>query len=274
MTNRQGIVIASCVMPPFDTGHFEPMNRLPTSHPSPTSAESDAARAEGAASQASSARLVTRRDFPLAMFGPLHYEAGYAYPLIVWLHGWGDDETQLKRVMPLVSMQNFVAVAPRGTRPVPAEDDHRQGYTWPRGKGGTVAAQQRIWSAVAAAKTRFHVNPQRIFVAGFDDGGTLAFRAAMDRPDRFAGVLSLCGSFPRQGAPLAHLADARRVPVFLACGRRSRKYSAEQVCRDLRLFHAAGLDVSLRQYHCGQEIAVQMLGDMNRWIMEQIGAVC
>ena len=30
------------------------------------------------------------------------------------LHGWGDDETQLKRVMPIVSMQNFVAVAPRG----------------------------------------------------------------------------------------------------------------------------------------------------------------
>ena len=74
------------------------------------------------------------------MFGPLHYEAGYAYPLIVWLHGWGDDETQLKRVMPLVSMQNFVAVAPRGTRPVPAEEEGKQGYTWPRGKAGAVAA--------------------------------------------------------------------------------------------------------------------------------------
>jgi phospholipase/carboxylesterase len=246
------------------------MNRLKSST---ASAQEDVARADGSASHSASAKLLTRRESPLAMFGPLHYEAGYAYPLVVWLHGWGDDETQLKRVMPLVSMQNFVAVAPRGTRPVPAEQDDRQGYTWPRGKAGAVAAQQRIWSAVAAAKARFHVNPKRIFVAGFDDGGTLAFRAAMDRPDRFAGVLSLCGPFPRQGAPLAHLADARRVPVFLACGRHSRKYSAEQVCRDLRLFHAAGFDVSLRQYPCGQEIAVAMLGDVNRWIMEQIGGV-
>jgi phospholipase/carboxylesterase len=207
------------------------------------------------------------------MFGPLHYEAGYAYPLVVWLHGWGDDETQLKRVMPLVSMQNFVAVAPRGTRPVPSEQEGRQGYTWPRGKAGAVATQQRIWSAVMAAKARFNVHPGRVFVAGFDDGGTAAFRAAMDRPDRFAGVLSLCGSFPRQGSPLAQLTSARRVPVFLACGRNSRKYSAEQVCRDLRLFHAAGFDVSLRQYPCGQEIALAMLSDVNRWIMEQIGAV-
>jgi len=166
-----------------------------------------------------------------------------------------------------------VAVAPRGTRPVPAAEEGERAFTWPRGRGGAVAAQQRIWAAVNAAASRYHLNPKRIFLAGFDDGGTLAFRTAMDHPDRFAGVLSLCGSFPRQGAPLARLADARRVPVFLACGRGSRKYSARQVCRDLRLFHAAGFDVSLRQYPCGQEIAVDMLADMNRWIMEQIGAV-
>jgi phospholipase/carboxylesterase len=250
------------------------MNRLHASAAcSPGAAPAADVSAKGETYGAASAKLITRRESPLAMFGPLHYEAGYAYPLIVWLHGWGDDETQLRRVMPLVSMQNFVAVAPRGTRQVPSEHDDRHGFTWPRGKTGATAAQQRIWTAVAAAKGRFHVNPQRIFLAGFDDGGTLAFRTAMDHPDRFAGVLSLCGSFPRQGAPLARLADARRLPVFLACGRHSRKYSAQQVCRDLRLFHAAGFDVSLRQYPCGQEIAVAMLADMNRWIMEQIGGV-
>src|SRR5437763_743781 len=151
------------------------MNRLRSSthHSSPASANPAVSRPANAANEAASAKLVTGRESPLTMFGPLHYEAGYAYPLIVWLHGWGDDETQLKRVMPLVSMQNFVAVAPRGPREVPAEEDDRQGYTWPRGKGGAVVAQQRIWSAVAAAKARFHVNPSRIFVAGFDDGGTL-----------------------------------------------------------------------------------------------------
>ena len=50
-------------------------------------------------------------DFPHALFAPLHYASGYAYPLIVWLHGSGSDERQLQRIMPLVSMQNYVAVA-------------------------------------------------------------------------------------------------------------------------------------------------------------------
>ena len=32
-----------------------------------------------------------------ALFAPMHYEPGYAYPLIVWLHGPGGDERQLNR---------------------------------------------------------------------------------------------------------------------------------------------------------------------------------
>ena len=54
------------------------------------------------------------QDTTYALFAPLHYESGYAYPLIVWLHGRGNDERQLLRIMPQVSMRNYVAVAPRG----------------------------------------------------------------------------------------------------------------------------------------------------------------
>ena len=40
----------------------------------------------------------------------------------------------------------------------------------------------------------------------------------------------------------------------------------------LRLFHAAGLSIVLRQYPCGQELTEQMLRDVDRWIIEQITA--
>ena len=101
----------------------------------------------------------------------------------------------------------------------------------------------------------------------------MAFRLAMRRPATFAGAISLAGPFPAGDAPLARLTDARHVPLFLASGRNSRKYSETRVCRDLKLLHAAGLDVSLRLYPCGHELDPRMLADMNRWIMEQIGAV-
>jgi phospholipase/carboxylesterase len=70
--------------------------------------------------------------------------------------------------------------------------------------------------------------------------------------------------------PLCRLDDVRRLRLFIACGRDSLCYPPERCCDDLRLFHSAGMEVSLRQYPCGQELMPLMLADMDRWIMEQI----
>ena len=211
-----------------------------------------------------------------ALFAPLHYETGYAYPLLVWLHGPRGDERQLKRIMPLVSMRNYVGVAPRGPVCEAAESSAR-GYSWRQSAEHIEQAEQRILSAIDAARHRLHINAARIFIAGFDCGGTMAFRMALNHPHQFAGALSLCGSFPTGLCPLRRLNELRSLPLFLAGGTHSECYPTEQVCDELRLFHAAGLSVTVRQYPCGDELTTLMLEDMNRWIMDQVcpaGAAC
>jgi phospholipase/carboxylesterase len=206
--------------------------------------------------------------------------------LLVWLHGPGDDESQLKRIMPLVSMRNYVGVGPRGTvsqtRQIPAdprEDRQRTGgtqrttYSWSQTPTHIQAAEQQVFDSIDLARDRFNIAPERVFLAGFDCGGTMAFRLALSHPQQFAGVLSLGGEFPSGRNPLGRLHDARRLPIFLACGRKSRKYPSLAVCENLRLFHTAGLHVALRDYPCGHEISTTMLSDMNRWMMEQITGV-
>jgi phospholipase/carboxylesterase len=209
-------------------------------------------------------------DFPHARFAPLRYTPGYAYPLIVWLHGRGSDERQLQRIMPLVSMQNYVAVAPRGIQVSEPAGDAPEGYHWLQSEDHIPLAEQRVFDSIELAADKYHVERRRIFLCGFDMGGTMALRVAMNHPDRFAGVISLCGAFPAGGTPFGNLIAARRLGVFLASGRASNDYPAAQVCEDLRLLHTAGLSVTLRQYPCGQELMPQMLADVNRWIMEQI----
>lgn len=209
-------------------------------------------------------------DFAHALFAPLHYTPGYAYPLIVWLHGRGSDERQLQRIMPMVSMQNFLAAAPRGVRLAEESPAEREYCGWPQADRDAEQAEQRIFDCIELTRRKFNVHTQRIFLAGFDGGGTMALRLALSQPNHFAGVLSLCGAFPTGGTPLGNLAAARRLGVFLATGRGSQQYPAAQVCDDLRLLHTAGLSVTLRQYPCGHELLPQMLADINRWIMEQI----
>ena len=56
-----------------------------------------------------------RGALPQCLLVPQHYERNYAYPLLIWLHDTGGDERQLREIMPLVSLRNYVSLAVRGT---------------------------------------------------------------------------------------------------------------------------------------------------------------
>ncbi|MCX7426537.1 MAG: alpha/beta hydrolase-fold protein [Planctomycetia bacterium] len=239
------------------------MNRIEQSTRSPK--QPTIASSQFEITSASFSRVAS--DAPHAIFAPLHYERNYDYPLIVWLHGPGSDERQLRHVMPAVSMRNYVAVAPRG---LAAKDE--PGSPWPQSPEAIHRAEQRIFDSIDATAGKFRFSSERVFLAGFGDGGTMAFRVAMNHPERFAGVLSLCGAFPTGQTPFGRLPEARRLPVFMAVGRDSRRYPPEDACADLRLLHAAGLSITLRQYPSADQISPQMLGDVDRWIIEMITA--
>lgn len=207
-------------------------------------------------------------------FVPLHYEPNYAYPLLVWLHGPDDDPTQLKRVMPHISLRNYVAVAPGGGNLQP--HDGAPGavrLSWPQRAEGLATAIEQVEECVARARQRFHIAERRVFLAGYDSGGSMALRLGFAVPEMFAGVASLGGPFPYGQHSLAHLHRLRRLPVMVAQGRDSRAYPIRGLCDELRLYHAAGMSLTVRQYPCGQELTTQMLSDLNRWLMELVTGV-
>jgi phospholipase/carboxylesterase len=206
-----------------------------------------------------------------ALFAPLHYEANYAYPLIIWLHPAGKDERQLRRVMPQISVRNYVAVAPRATLCIDAEgDDAATGFCWPQTYDHLYLAERRVFECLEIAREKYHVHPKRVFLAGAGCGGTMALRVALAHPQRFAGVLSIGGGLPRSLAPLARVNDIRGLPLMLMSGQESEHYTQANVSDDLRLLHSAGIDVTLRMYPFGDEMAPLMLADVDRWLMNVV----
>lgn len=198
----------------------------------------------------------------LALFAPLHYEPNYAYPLVIWLHGRQGSEHDLLRVMPHLSLRNYVAVAPRGT------EQAGRFYDWSR--TNSRLAEQRVLRCLEAAQTKYNVSPRRVYLAGMEHGGAMAIEIALRHPDLFAGAISLGGGFPAGGAPLAKLEAARDLPLFLTSYQQSSLYPVARACDDLRLFHAAGLRVMLRQYPGTDGLCKLVLADLDRWIMEQV----
>jgi phospholipase/carboxylesterase len=210
---------------------------------------------------------------PCATFAPIHYEPGYAYPLIVWLHSTASSERELRHVMPLLSMRNYVAIAPRA---MSLSSRHRNKYSWRQTGDDIEAAETRVAECIAAASRRYNIHPSKIFLAGCGGGGTMALRLAWNDPGRFAGVVAINGALPTRWQPLRRVNEARQVPCLLAASRDNRAYPAEQMCSDLRLLHSAGCTVALRQYPGADDLTSNMLSDMNRWLMELVcgGARC
>ena len=193
----------------------------------------------------------------------------YAYPLIVWLHGANDDERQLKRIMPFVSLRNYAAVAPRGT--VRADEAAgRLGCSWSQSEDHILLAEHRALEAVAEAAAVEHPLgprlPGRLRHRRHDGISPGVEPAARILPARFRSTVL----FPTGLRPLAQLQAVRRLNFLLASGRDSGHYPPPAVCSDLRLIYAAGMSISLRQYPCGDDLTTHMLADVDRWIMQQI----
>lgn len=205
----------------------------------------------------------------MRLFTPMHYEPGYAYPLLVWLHSSGDDPRQLLRVMPGISLRNFAAVAPQA-----GEGDPARGFLWRQSASGIDAACDGVKAAIDHARMRLNIAGDRIWLAGLGAGGTMAFRVAFRLHELFAGVLSFNGALPDGLAPLGKWLGCRRLPVFWSHQRHSIELGEERLCRQLKLLHVAGFDVHLRQYPGGDGLpCAATWADANRWMMGQIPGV-
>lgn len=215
---------------------------------------------------------------------PIHYESGYAYPLLVWFHSPGADETELFEVMPKISLRNFVAAAPRGLtsqetgRSSASRFRHVEGcvgrfaplYDWNEDSQVIDEAETRFFEAVEHAKASCRIAPNRIFLAGIGAGGSMAMRIGARYPDRVAGVLSFSGAFPLTPFSLARWGALRQLPMMMMVGSKNPVFSPSAVSEQLRLFHTAGMSVSIRQYKTADEATPTMFKDANQWMMERI----
>ena len=203
----------------------------------------------------------------VCLFGPERYESRYEYPLIVWLHSCNSNEQELAQLMPNLSMQNYVACAPRGTR---ATDPCGKQFQWGTSATSAALAEESVFEAINTARSEFSVAANKVFIAGFGGGGSMAWRIGLRYPDYFAGVVNICGQFPAQHQPLAKLATARKLPALWMYGEHSDLNGVDHVCETLPVLHAARLSVHMRQYPCGNELLSNMLTDMNHWLMERV----
>jgi phospholipase/carboxylesterase len=240
------------------------MNRLIQTGGPDTSSRQDSHRLGGAARSCESIRGATT---PVSYFLPARYEPKYKYPLVVWLHQDGGNHQQVADVMPHISTQNFVGLGVRAPRAIDASGKQ---FGWLHSALGTAVAEEAVFSAIEAVVERYSVNPQRVYLAGYREGGTMALRLGLRNATRLDGVVSIDGPLPRGGRPLCDLEAARRLAILSAVAMESERYPLSAVCDDLKLWHAARLRMDMRQYTVADCMVSEVLHDVNCWVMARV----
>jgi phospholipase/carboxylesterase len=210
-------------------------------------------------------------NFPHRLFVPEHYEPGYAYPLIVWLHSDASSEMELDNVMPGLSLRNYVAIAPRAN--VKSRGVQHK-FRWGTSTTDCAVAEDLVWDCVQAAMDSLSIHPDRIFLAGFGGGATMAQWIGLKYARQVAGVVSLSGEFPKTKCVLSNWKQARDVNVLYGQRPGSTLCSDEELYRTIKTTHQSGLNYQFVRFDSNDrfsseanELNTTMLEVANRFLM-------
>jgi polyhydroxybutyrate depolymerase len=126
-------------------------------------------------------------------------DRAHRYPLVIGFHGGGGNAEgyiQNSQLFAKGGAAGFIVVCPQGA-PIAMRlpGDHRiwnsgTEYAQPSGAADDVAFTRLIIDRVSAM---YPVDPKRVFVTGFSNGGQMAYRLALELADRIAAVAPMSG---------------------------------------------------------------------------------
>jgi phospholipase/carboxylesterase len=146
------------------------------------------------------------------------------------------------------------------------------GYSWGTDTRTLSLVEDYVIRAVEMTRRNYHIHSERIYLAGYAEGATLAYRLGLLFPERFGGVISMNGIMPRQERPLFRLPQLRDLRVFIGHGIANVYVPLSSAVQDHRLLYTAGLDVRLHTYPTTHRLHSNMLRDIDRWIMDRVNA--
>jgi phospholipase/carboxylesterase len=210
-------------------------------------------------------------DFAHRLFVPENYESGYDYPLVVWLHSDASSELELDNVMAALSTRNYIGIAPRAN--AKCKGNSRL-FRWGSTRTDFAAAEELVWDCVQAAADGLSVNPNKIFLAGFGAGGSMAQWIGLKYARQVAGVVSLSGCYPSASQSLSNWKQARDLPVLFAQRQGSTLCSEDELLRAVRISHQSALAYRFWQLRSeddslaeANELDSTMLDAANRFMM-------
>lgn len=207
-----------------------------------------------------------------------HVPAGDGpFPAVIALHGWGASAHDLLGLAPMLHGGQAVVLCPQGSVAVPVGGG-QYGYGWyllRPGEPPDVEAFRRGTEAlrefVGQAIDRYPIDREKVVLAGFSQGGTMAYDLALREPARFAGLAALSTWFPPPlAADLPKLPEQEGFPVLLIHGTRDDRIDVERARESREALRPFGVAITFREFDMGHEIRPDALRVVLQWLDDKV----
>jgi phospholipase/carboxylesterase len=201
------------------------------------------------------------------------------HPTIVALHGWGASALDLIGLAPALAQGRCQVICPQGPLVVPVGPG--EGYGWfpltggqPVAAGSIEAAADAATAFLDAAVARYVVDPRKLVLLGFSQGGVLAYRMALTTPDRFAGLAALSSWLPPALVATVTADDGHRMlPTLIQHGSDDGIIAVSRAHQSVESLRALHVPVTYREYPMAHEISPHSLADLSGWLEEKVLSV-
>jgi phospholipase/carboxylesterase len=199
------------------------------------------------------------------------------FPTILALHGWGANAQDLLGLAPYLHGGEALVVCPEG----PVAFEIQQGYVghgWfpirtgrPPDPSDFARGAGLLRGFLEEMLRRYPVNPRKLVVLGFSQGGVMAYDLVLKDPERFAGLVALSSWLPPElVASVARRPELAQLPVFVAHGSEDPMLPVAmgQASRDSLL--QLGVPATYREYAMGHEVRPELLRDVVEWLESKV----
>lgn len=207
-----------------------------------------------------------------------HVPAGDGpFTTIVAIHGWGAGAHDLLGLAPILDDGRAMVLCPQGPVTVPVGGG-QVGHGWFPLRGsapvnpvefaqGSVALRTFVDQAVA----HYPVDPERLLLLGFSQGGLIGFDLALRQPRRFRGLAALATWFPEElASALPRSEETRDLPVLLVHGRQDPMIEVSLARESQQRLEPFGVDLTYREFDMGHELRPPAVDALQKWLAERL----
>ncbi len=202
---------------------------------------------------------------------PDGYKPGASYPLVILLHGFGASMYDLAGLCPAIDPTGYVYACPNA--PFPVELGGGVAYSWSQGMPGTwqpppgaPTTEERLELFLDEVMEQTRPGRGRVVLAGFSQGGGLALRFGLPRPDVFAGLAVLSGAFRDSADMKERLPAGRAQSVFVAHGLYDPMVGVERGRATKAFLEEQGYPLEYHEYYMAHEITDDVIEDLTPWL--------